>query len=210
VNNPKYGKLLAAFIGSWFAFSLLTSAIHLYKTGLNQPPLALGLAVVTPILIFLVWFARSQDFRRYLLSLDPRTLTAVHSWRVTGFVFLVLYTYGVLPGIFALPAGWGDITIGATAALVAKWLADPGHRRSFIAWQVLGILDLVLAVTLATTSTLIDPGSVPTSAMTVLPLSLIPTFFVPLLLILHLICIAQARQWSARPSRVGGALLSRV
>jgi hypothetical protein len=31
--------------------------------------------------------------------------------------------------------------------------------------------------------------------MTVLPLSLIPTFAVPLLLMLHIICIAQARQW---------------
>ena len=32
-------------------------------------------------------------------------------------------------------------------------------------------------------------------AMTVLPLSLIPTFLVPLFFILHLICIAQARAW---------------
>jgi hypothetical protein len=32
-------------------------------------------------------------------------------------------------------------------------------------------------------------------AMTVLPLSLIPTFFVPLFMMLHVICIAQARKW---------------
>jgi hypothetical protein len=31
--------------------------------------------------------------------------------------------------------------------------------------------------------------------MTVLPLSLIPTFAVPLLFILHFICIAQALRW---------------
>ena len=37
--------------------------------------------------------------------------------------------------------------------------------------------------------------------MTVLPLSLIPTFAVPLLLILHVICIAQARQWAAQRCR---------
>jgi len=34
--------------------------------------------------------------------------------------------------------------------------------------------------------------------MTVLPLSLIPTFAVPLMLILHLICIAQAWRWRAQ------------
>jgi hypothetical protein len=32
--------------------------------------------------------------------------------------------------------------------------------------------------------------------MTVLPLSLIPTFLVPLFLIFHIICIAQARGWN--------------
>jgi hypothetical protein len=31
--------------------------------------------------------------------------------------------------------------------------------------------------------------------MTVLPLSLIPTFLVPMFLIFHVICIAQARAW---------------
>ena len=62
-------------------------------------------------------------------------------------------------------------------------------------WQALGILDLVTAVTLGATASLIDPNAIPTSLMGVLPLSLIPTFIVPLLLILHLICIAQARRW---------------
>jgi hypothetical protein len=33
--------------------------------------------------------------------------------------------------------------------------------------------------------------------MTVLPLSLVPTFLVPLFLIFHVICIAQARNWRA-------------
>jgi hypothetical protein len=33
--------------------------------------------------------------------------------------------------------------------------------------------------------------------MTVLPMSYIPTFAVPLFLILHIICIAQARRWPA-------------
>ena len=36
------------------------------------------------------------------------------------------------------------------------------------------------------------------SAMTALPLSLIPAFFVPLLLILRVVCIAQARQWQTQ------------
>ena len=127
--------------------------------------------------------------------MNPRTLTLVHSWRIAGFTFLVLYSAGLLPGVFALPAGWGDIFIGATAPFVARKLTDLAHRRSFLLWQILGSLDLVMAVTLGTTSRLITPHAVQTGVMTVLPMSLIPTFAVPLLLILHIVCIAQALQW---------------
>ena len=37
--------------------------------------------------------------------------------------------------------------------------------------------------------------------MTVLPLSLIPTFLVPLFAIFHIICIAQARSWKSARER---------
>jgi hypothetical protein len=57
-------------------------------------------------------------------------------------------------------------------------------RKGFMRWQVLGILDLVMAVTLATMARLhgMDMG-----AMTVLPLSLVPSFIVPLLMMLHIL-----------------------
>ena len=83
---------------------------------------------------------------------------------------------------------------------MAMKLASPDHRKGFICWQVLGIIDLVTAVTLGTLARVISPQGIPTTPMTVLPLSLIPTFAVPLLLILHIVCIAQARRWPARVS----------
>jgi hypothetical protein len=97
--------------------------------------------------------------------------------------------------LFALPAGWGDIAIGATAPFVALALAVPGRRKSFIFWQILGIADLVNAVALGTLATVLNPHGIGADAMTVLPMSLIPTFAVPLFLILHIICIAQAIRW---------------
>ena len=205
----RYAKLTAGLIGAWFVFSLTASALHLYRTGPNDLPLPLGLAVLTPIVVFLVWFASSPGLRQFTMSLNPRTLTLVQSWRVAGFVFLVLAAYGILPSVFALRAGWGDIAIGATASFVALKLASPDHRRIFVVWQVLGIADLVTAVTLGTLASVIDPRGIPTSAMTVLPLSLIPTFAVPLLLILHVICIVQARRWPVlQGSTIGEQLRS--
>lgn len=75
------------------------------------------LAVLTPIAVFSIWYVRSKSFREYVLSLTPRTLTIIHSERIGGLVFLAMYTYNILPGMLALPAGWGDIAIGATAYL---------------------------------------------------------------------------------------------
>jgi hypothetical protein len=195
MTNAKYAKLTTRLIFVWFLFSLTASALHIFTTEPNQPPLPLGLAVLIPIAIFAIWSAVSQPFRQFLLSLNPRTLTIVQAWRIAGFVFLVLYAYKILPGQLALPAGWGDIAIGATAPFVALKLTNPDHRKGFILWQLLGITDLVSAVGLGTTAQLINPHGIATDAMTVLPMSLIPTFAVPLFMILHFISIAQARQW---------------
>lgn len=68
---------------------------------------------------------------------------------------------------------------------------SPSGGRVF--WQVLGIVDLVLAVTLGTLARLISPNG--TSAMTVGPLRLTLAFAVPLFIMLHIICIAQASLW---------------
>jgi hypothetical protein len=97
--------------------------------------------------------------------------------------------------MFALPAGWGDMAIGVTAPFVALALTSPAHRKSFIFWQILGITDLVTAVSLGVLSSVLNPHGIGAGAMTMLPMSLISTFEVPLFLILHIICIAQAVRW---------------
>ena len=202
MKNAKYAKLTTGLILIWFLFSLAASALHLFKTAPDQPPLPFGLAVLIPLGIFLAWSAASQPFRQFLLSLSPSTLTYVQAWRIAGFVFLVLYSYSILPGQLALPAGWGDIAIGLTAPLVAMKLANPRFRKSFIFWQLLGITDLVTAVGMGVTAQLINQHGIATSAMTVLPMSLIPTFAVPLFMILHFICIVHARQWHEQQDQV--------
>ncbi len=191
----KYAKLTSGLIGAWFVFTVGASASHLYTNDPNVPPLAFGLAVLTPIVLFLAWFISSAKFRQFTLSLSPRVLTLVQSWRIVGFTFLALAAFRVLPGLLALPAGWGDIAIGATAPFVALSLAAPGHRKSFILWQLLGVTDLVSAVALGALAGVLDPHGIAPTAMTMLPMSLIPTFGVPLFLIIHIICIAQAIRW---------------
>ena len=182
-----YGKLTAGIIAGWFIFALSASALNLFKNASGHVGIAVGLAALIPIAVFSLWFVASNNFRQFALSLNPRILTLAQSWRIIGFVFVLLEARGLLP------AGYGDMFIGATATLVAWQVADPGHRKSFILWQVLGIADLITAVCFGTTARLLSPQGASMVALTALPLSLIPTFLVPLFFILHLICIARRR-----------------
>lgn len=195
MTQKNYAKLTAVLIAVWFAISTGAAALHWLNSTPGKPPLPLLVAVLAPIALFSAWYLLSKGFREYVLALNPRTLTILHMWRVEGFVFLVLYAAGMLPGMMALPAGWGDMAIGATAFLAASRLAVPRHRSSFVMWQVLGILDLITAIGLGAIAGTIHPAAMTAAPMTMLPLSVIPGFEVPFFLILHIICIAQARRW---------------
>jgi hypothetical protein len=198
-----YGKLTTALIVVWFIFVLSGSALHLFKADPNSIASAVGIAAVAPLAVFALWVTASKEFRQFLLGLNPELLTAAQTWRIVGFTFVLLEAHGVLPAVFALPAGYGDMFIGLSAAFAAWKLATPRYRNAFILWQLLGITDLVVAVILGTTAVQIDPHGPSTAPMSVLPLSLIPTFLVPLFVMLHLICIAQARSWKIAAQSTG-------
>ncbi len=210
-HNAKYGRLTAALLIVWLAVSITASKISIFHAGPKYgilPLLAFGLAAALPIAFFLLWFAASRSFREFALSLDPMALTIAQTWRIVGITFVTLQVFHILPGVFALPAGWGDFFIGLTAPFVALYLSRPSHKRIFLAWNIAGVLDLVNAITLGVLSStgvgVLRP-SVSTDAMTVLPLSMIPTFAIPLLLIVHIILIAQAVRWQTQSvSPIGG------
>jgi hypothetical protein len=196
-----YGKLTSVLIAGWFLFALCASALNFFRNDAQRVGIAVGVAAAAPLVLFALWFGISKNFRQFALSLNLETLTSAQVWRIIGFTFLLLEARGGLPAVFAVPAGYGDMFIGATAAFVAWKLATLRHRTLFISWQALGITDLVLAVTLGTTARFIEPHGASMLAMTVLPLSLVPTFLVPLFAILHVICIAQASRWNADHGR---------
>ena len=106
--------------------------------------------------------------------------------------FLILYTQQLLPIEFAIPAGIGDMLIGVTAPFVAYYyFAQKKYARIIaIIWGLLGIADLVIAVTLGF---LTSPGpfhylalSAPNTLVSAYPLVMVPAFGVPLSILLHI------------------------
>ena len=189
-------NLTAAVLLAWFLLALGGSLLGVFDSG-SRPPLLLGLAFVVPVGAFVAGYLTSARFREFVLSLDLRALALAQTVRVVGIVFVILYFLGALPGVFALPAGWGDFAVGVTAPVVAWYWKRPFPYRTFVVWNALGTVDLVSAVTLGVLASAspvgVLAGDVTTRLMGQFPLSLIPTFFVPLLLIFHLIALIRVR-----------------
>ena len=112
-------------------------------------------------------------------------------------IFLILYAGGKLPSLFAWPAGVGDIAIGLTAPLVGFAYARAPRKAAGLVrtWNVLGILDLVVAVTTGflTAPSLFQPIDVQPNSdlMTVLPMVMVPVYLVPLSIVLRLASLAK-------------------
>jgi hypothetical protein len=123
-------------------------------------------------------------------------LIAVHAWRILGIVFLWGMTQGLLDPAFAIPAGIGDILIGVTAIPFAifLWKGYSWSKYAVVVWSVLGIADLVNAVTLG----VITNTDFSTSTMATFPWILVPTIGVPLALTLHGVTLYRLRNWVPR------------
>jgi hypothetical protein len=124
-------------------------------------------------------------------------LVAVHTWRILGMAFLWGVSLGILRPAFGIPAGVGDILIGVTAIPFAYFLKKgfSWSKYALVVWSVLGIADLVNAVSLG----LITASEFGISTMTTFPWILVPTVGVPLALILHGITLYRLRKTELPP-----------
>jgi hypothetical protein len=195
--------LIWILTAAWFAIVLVLGSNSFFEARPGTPPLALLIAASVPVALFLLSLWLSPSIRELALTADLKYATAVQSWRIGGYSFLILSAYGYLPGYFAWPAGVGDMFIGVTAPFVLQKMRDQGFTKSrtFVTWNVFGILDLVVAVGLGVLGSVLmgNPAQVsPTTIMSQMPLALIPTFFVPVFIVLHLVALIQARRLPIR------------
>jgi hypothetical protein len=154
-------------------------------------------AVLIPLVIGLLLLMRSRVATMVIDAILPGWLIGAQLYRVGGAVFIAYWGTGSLPGVFALPAGLGDVPVGALAIPVALYV-NSGGRRAAVGWNLLGVADLVNALTLGFLST---PGSSqmlafdnPNRLVGTFPLVMIPAFIVPLSLILHGLSLWQMRR----------------
>ncbi len=152
----------------------------------------LGLGLIAGILPLLI----SPTFRRLIRSVPETWLVGAHTIRVAGFLFLALMDMNLLPAEFALSAGYGDMITGLLAFGMVYLLAKrKAYARALvIAWNVLGLLDFISALTLGGMYIVPFSEQVAASGISLLYLNfvlVVPSFGVPLYALLHLYSLFQ-------------------
>ena len=146
-HGGRGAAVAAVLFSAWFVLATVLAAAGVFAGGAERPP-KIGMGVFPPILAGAVALASSRSLRARVLAIPQPWLVGIQSLRVIGVVFLLLLAQGALPRQFALPAGWGDTAVGAAAPLVAYALATRKRwaPRLAVAWNVLGLLDLGVAI----------------------------------------------------------------
>jgi hypothetical protein len=199
MNARHLSLLVGALV--WFCAIFGLAAKGVFVSGPDERPIAVAVAFLTPLLLFLLGL-RISSWRRLVLSISPVFLIALNGWRFIGLGFLMAYREGLLPGGFAWPAGLGDIAMAATAPWVAARVAADDRFRfgnGFLIWNLFGIADFIDAVLLGTLYLWPGFASLSTGLMQRLPFALIPCFFVPLVAVAHIILLAQRREPLTEP-----------
>ena len=179
-------------IAAWFAAAFLGGVLDVVNQPGRPPTVLLGFLVV-PTAGFVAAYLMSPRFRAFANGLPLTLLVGSHLWRFVGVGFVIGWMVGALPGGFGIPEGVGDIVAALGALLLLPGLMKGRAPRGWLlAWNTFGLVDLVSAIVvglLYSESTLgvLSPGTPTTRVMATFPVSLIPTFFVPLFILLHLL-----------------------
>jgi len=160
-----------------FAINTLPPRIFVWTT--------LPLAIILFVIV-----GNTGLFKKLLRSVTLESLIRLHTFRILGAFFIILYFYHLLPAGMAFAAGLGDIITALLAVPVANMVAKkkPGSITAVFAWNILGMLDIVDVMVIAVMNGIksmnnAGPGEF---EMTIFPFVWFPAFAPATILFLHI------------------------
>jgi hypothetical protein len=184
----------------WMAVAWSGAINGVFSTGTRLP--TLPLAIFLPVIIGVPLLLLSKRVGQVLDAMPTTWLVALQLYRVFGSWALAAGLQGTLPGVFGVPAGIGDALTGlfAVPAAIAVATGTAQGRRAAIAWNILGLADFAVAITLGAITSpgptqLIVPD-VPNTATSAYPGVFTPAFVVPSSILLHALSLRQLRRRS--------------
>jgi hypothetical protein len=193
----------------WLAVAWSASVEGVFSATSNLP--LLPIAIIGPVIVGAPMLLRSRRVGQLLDAMPAGWLVGVQAYRVFGAAFLAASLRGTLPGLFGYPAGIGDALTGMFALPVAMAVATGAAegRRAAIVWNVFGLADLAVAITMGMIT---SPGplqlvasNVPGIGSAGYPEVLTPAFAVPSSILLHLLSLRLLLRRSSQSTRKGSA-----
>jgi hypothetical protein len=190
---------VAIVLAAWIATIWTLAANGVFQRGLGEVP-TLPIAIIVPVVVGSIVLTRSRAVGSLLDATPASWLVGVQVYRVLGGMFVVYWIRGTMPAAFALPAGIGDVLTGLLALPAAVWVASgsPIGRRIGIRWNVLGLIDFAVAVTMGM---LTAPGPAhllaldhPNIQIATFPTAMVPGFIVPFSILLHVLSLRQLKR----------------
>ena len=185
----KFFLMTALVLLIWFSAVFLLGQIGFFaKNPLFAPNIIFSFLI---LFHFLRIAYHSKTVQTVTDAIPVPWIVGVQTYRIVGIGFIILYTRGLLPAEFAFSAGIGDILVGVTAPFVAilYYLKKSYSRKLAIAWNIIGIVDLVIALSVGilgfSRPVQFLHTSPSTEILSLFPLVLVPLFAVPLALFLH-------------------------
>lgn len=189
----KFSLFTAIVLVGWFSLVFVLGRMGVFALDhLVAPYIFIGFILLFGILqkVYI-----SSRVRNVADAISVPWIIGIQTYRIVGVGFFILYARGFLPGVFAFPAGIGDILVGVTAPFVATfyYLKKSFSRRLAIIWNIIGIIDLVVAVGVGILGyprpLQVLPLEPSTGQFSLFPLALISLFAVPLALLLHFLSL---------------------
>jgi len=191
-------KVLTAVTG-WLLLQAVIGLSGFYTVTNSRPPHFLFLTF--PPLLFILSLFMTPKGRRWLDSLNIRTLTLLHIVRIpVEIVLFLLYTYKTVPSLMTFEGRNFDIISGLSAPLIYLlcFSKDKMRRTALFIWNLVCLGLLINIVTIAVLSAPLPFQQLsfeqPNTAILYFPYIWLPGFVVPVVLLSHLAALRQLTQ----------------
>lgn len=186
-------RALAITVLAWFAAALILNFVGIFSgqgewvTGDIARMMFFTTAMVLPLAGYLWIRFKRADLMAVINAVPLPAVAGIQVYRAGGFIYLMAVWQGVLPPEVGVSTGILDAFIGLTALPLAYALSRWGVRSLVIGWNVIGLMDLCIALSVISLSIFGLMTVVPApSAIGQSPFILICLFQVPLAIICHI------------------------
>lgn len=188
-NKHLFSFITVLVLLGWFSIVFFIGKTGFFaRNDLVAPYILISFILIFGILQKLYYL----DIIKFVGNAIPvHQIVGIQTYRIVGYGFLVFYSQGLLPAEFAFSSGIGDMIVGFSAPIVAYlyYLKKPYSKKLAIIWNIIGIVDLVVALSVGIIGFPRPIQFVPlepsTELLSLFPLVIIPLFAVPLALFLH-------------------------